>query len=540
MAVEASARTDAATGVHVVCGLGHVGYRVALLLRRLGRPVSVIYNHASADWLADLEAAGAVSVHGDATDDRVLERAGVRAAQAVIAVTDQDLANLSVALDAKRLHPGVVTVVRLHDRALARHVEEGLGVRQVLSTSALAAPAFIAAALAREDVGYLTLEGAPYALVETSAEEARADPSALPVLTLTPNDAAPPADDGAAGEAPTLALRPAGGADPSSPRRLRRARVSPWSALVGFARQAPRRAVGLVLLALVALLFVSVETIHRTMDLGRLDALYFAITTVTSVGYGDFSFRDAQAGVKLFGCALMLAGAVLLAALVGLVTDALVSYRLRDLLVRQPSRKSGHAIVIGGGHIGSRTVEQLAADGCEVVCLCPESETLSVGSSDRVQVIQGDGRSDADLRLAGVERAGALLAVREDDVANLSVALQARKLRPEIITVVRVFDGSLAEKLQRELNVDAVLSVSAASAPAFVAAALFEEVLLAAVWRDHLVVIRAADARAKGARTLRVPHNGATTSVRVEALPLAPLRVEPAVPPEEAARPSAS
>lgn len=540
MAVGASPM-DGDPRLHIVCGLGHVGYRVALLLRRLGLPVSVIYNQASAEWLRDLRAAGATCIEGDVRDDRALERAGVTEAHAIIAATDQDLANLSVALDAKRMNSGIVTVVRLHDRALARHVEEGLGARQVLSTSALAAPAFISAALAQEDVGYFVLDHRPYAIVDVPPE---GEPLAEDVLVLfeVPHDGAPqPADPSRGPAGPALAVTPARPAR-QTPRVRERIRAKPamtrLAALASLCHHAPRVA-RLLLLFLSLLVVLGVQVIHATMGLSYGDAIYFAVTTVTTVGYGDFNFQASPLPVKLFGCLLMLTGGALLAALVGVVTDALVSYRLRDLLMRQPTRKQGHVVLVGGGHIGTRLAEQLARDGHDLVAVRPDAETLETEGGERLQVIQGDGRSDADLRLAGVEAARALVAVHEDDVQNLSIALQARKLNPSIRTVARVFDGLLAEKLQRELSIDSVLSVSAASAPAFVAAALHDGVLLAALWQDHLLIVRevpatidAAGGEAPGvtlARSSRgrlsrvAPGSDATSAgrlVRAELLPL--------------------
>ncbi len=506
MAGGAAAVEARAEGLHIVCGLGHVGYRVAVLLRRLGAAVHVIYNQASAEWLREMRAAGVECIEGDARDSRALERAGVRRARVVLAVTDQDLANLSVALDAKRLNPGIVTVIRLHDRGLARHVEEGLGARQVLSTSALAAPAFISAALAQEDIGYFTIDGHGFEAVCT--EPSAAPPDGLALFRLR---------RGAAGSS-LLSVRPLP-QERGQPRRRRSVgRLGLASALL---RQTPRIARTLAV-ALLAILALGVVVIHHAMGLPYGVALYFAVTTVTTVGYGDFSFHDCPLAVKLFGCLLMLSGAALLAALVGTVTDALVSYRLRDLLRRQPSRKENHIVVVGGGHIGGRIAEALARDGHELVALRTDAEGAEAADEPRVQVIAGDGRGDADLRLAGVGRAQALIAVHEDDVANLSVALQARKLNPGIRTVARVFDGVLAEKLQRELSIDAVLSVSASAAPAFVAAALCEDAVFAAVWEDHLVVIRAP-----GPGAAEAPRRRPTVRLAWQSGPETLVRLEP-------------
>ena len=51
-----------------------------------------------------------------------------------------------------------------------------------------------------------------------------------------------------------------------------------------------------------------------------VDALYFVTSTVTTVGYGDISLRDAPALAKLFDMFLMFAGAGFVAVLFALFT----------------------------------------------------------------------------------------------------------------------------------------------------------------------------------------------------------------------------
>ena len=72
---------------------------------------------------------------------------GDRPAKTLLAVTDDDLANVSIALDAQRLNPRIVVTVRIFDQRLAAHLETRMQISRALSTSALAAPAFVAAAL---------------------------------------------------------------------------------------------------------------------------------------------------------------------------------------------------------------------------------------------------------------------------------------------------------------------------------------------------------------------------------------------------------
>jgi len=84
---------------------------------------------------------------GDARDEGLLAQGGLARAKALIAATDDDLVNVIIALHARQVAPTVPVVVRLFDQDLASHLRASLGIRQGYSASALAAPAFVAAAL---------------------------------------------------------------------------------------------------------------------------------------------------------------------------------------------------------------------------------------------------------------------------------------------------------------------------------------------------------------------------------------------------------
>jgi len=73
----------------------------------------------------------------------------VSRAAAVLALTDNDGANLEIALAAKESNAGIRVVTRMYDDDLANRVERRLDLGPTRSVSMLAAPAFAAAALGR-------------------------------------------------------------------------------------------------------------------------------------------------------------------------------------------------------------------------------------------------------------------------------------------------------------------------------------------------------------------------------------------------------
>jgi voltage-gated potassium channel Kch len=91
-----------------------------------------------------------------------------------------------------------------------------------------------------------------------------------------------------------------------------------------------------------------------------LSALYFTVETISTVGYGDFSFVQQSAGLEVFGILLIAGGAALLTTVFALITNVLVSWRIEQSLGRQQlAGLEGHVVVIGLGAIGVRALEGL-------------------------------------------------------------------------------------------------------------------------------------------------------------------------------------
>lgn len=137
-----------------------------------------------------------------------------------------------------------------------------------------------------------------------------------------------------------------------------------------------------------------------------------------------------------------------------------------------------HIIVLGVGKVGLRVTRNLIEMNFDVVAIDtgirPErdEELRRLG----VPLISGDGRLPATLEKAGLRHAQSLLVCTSNDQLNLEVTLRARDMNPTIRIVVRAWDTQFAEQLKRFLNVEAVISSSEISAPAFAGAAVGIEV----------------------------------------------------------------
>ena len=387
----------------IICGLGHIGFRSFELFNQLGIQVAVITDKTNDDWRKKVETSGGLFLLGDARSDELLNKAGLADARAVLAVTDQDLVNVSVVMDARRMNPKVKIVCLLFDTNLGKHISDAFNVSQVFSTSELATPAFIGAFEEDNAIAHLNIFGQLATLSESSKKDDRT------VITL------------GASEHLSLHLSKAEVKQPNVFDSLLN-----WMFLPSLMKF--RRVLGLITGVILFAAFV----IKNQMSLSWIDAFYFVTTTVTTVGYGDFNFSTASPEMKVFGILLMLVGATSLAILFSTVAESLLSERLSGLFGGRNVPKKDHVIIVGAGHIGLRIAEQLSQSGTPTVVI--ESDKAGRFPADikrRVAVVEGDARNVETLKQAHAGSAKAILAVSDDDVWNLSVGLSAQGPCPE-------------------------------------------------------------------------------------------------------------
>jgi Trk K+ transport system NAD-binding subunit len=514
-------------GHSIVCGMGDVGYRIAELLQRLGEPVVVITEQVLDDRRLTAEAFGVRVIQGDARSDRLLREAGVESAKTLIAATDKDLVNIEVALDGRRMQPGLPVVVRLFDQMLTRQLEDSLDIRRALGMAALAAPSFTAKALGDGILAGLSIGEIPYVVgrqvVEndrlancTTAGDVARRHRLLSLMRERPGEERASLPDDAeplrSGDRLSLlgrkedwdAVFPSSG---SSPGALDAAEEKPplRQRVAGFFRRAAALwldqplALRALFVALCLLVPVTVLIFHYYFALNLADSLFFSIITL----HGEIGLTDTGPQIKMYEILLMVLGSLTLATVYSMLTDFLVGSRLRKILGGQAVPRSGHIVVVGLGRVGFRVVNELTELGVPVVAVDVDADSSFLSSlRTKVPLVVGDARVEETLVRANLATARAVVAATNDDAVNLGVGIAAKRMSPEARTVVRLFDAGFARKVESSLGIDAALSASRIAAPTFAAAALYPDVVKAFIVRDRLFILlwRPAGAEWAGAR----------------------------------------
>ncbi|HZC25785.1 MAG TPA: NAD-binding protein, partial [Actinopolymorphaceae bacterium] len=178
---------------------------------------------------------------------------------------------------------------------------------------------------------------------------------------------------------------------------------------------------------------------------------------------------DAAVWVRLLGVAVQLLGLVMMSLVTAAIVDAFVGASLARSLGVLRGRPRGHMVVAGLGTVGTKVAEQLHERGFNVIGIEGDPHKPGVASARalRIPVLIGDVSNDAILHEARLHRCRALLAVTNDDVANVQAGLYARERNPDARIVLRLFDHDFAARVQERLGLGTTRSVSILAAPAF-------------------------------------------------------------------------
>jgi Trk K+ transport system NAD-binding subunit len=241
---------------------------------------------------------------------------------------------------------------------------------------------------------------------------------------------------------------------------------------------------------LVALVAVSTTVLrlgYRSPGGGGMtvvDALYFNVETVTTIGYGDFTFHDQPTWLRVFAIGLMIVGTMFVAVFFAMLTNLLISRRIEEALGRgRMTGLRGHVVVVGLGSVGARVAERLVAEHARVVVVDHDQDNryLAQMRALGVPVVVADATQPQTLRAVSLAGARAVAVMTSDDLVNLETGLAVRDQLgarwAEVPVVLRLFDERLGQTVERSFGFGSVRSTAALAAPWFVGAALGLDVL---------------------------------------------------------------
>ena len=463
----------------------------------------------------ELKNAGATVVKLDDTEvadtETDLAEAGIAHALAVVCGGDDDATNLEIALLARKANPDVRVVARLANDVLREVVADDNGPGAILDVAELAAPSVVEACLAH---AIHPFEAAGIAFVVSGSSASRG--ATLRELY--------------GGLAPVAVIRGENSPTPGHlevcPGRDLQVHTGDWAVMIGTADEVAAQGIKVprptrtrsrrprlrrildaaralrndinpafypMVAAVLALTIGSTVVLrlsHEHPRMGWIDALYFTVETLTTTGYGDFSFVNQPTWLRLFAATMMFGGVTTIALLVAFIAEVLLSRRFVVSAARPRIRHlRNHIVVVGLSALGIRVVSDLIAAGHDVAVIEIDEENrfLSAARKLDVPVIFGDATLVQTLESARVDRARAVTVLTRDDMVNIETgmvlaAMLGRRLAPlhgwpDVPLVLRVFDRALGFALAQRFGFVNARSTVELAAPWFIGAAIGLQVL---------------------------------------------------------------
>ena len=189
-----------------------------------------------------------------------------------------------------------------------------------------------------------------------------------------------------------------------------------------------------------------------------LDALYYTIITVSTVGYGDAVPTTQLA--RTFAISFVVVGTAAFAFSLGTLITPVIEARLSKALGRmtrlQLEALEDHVVVLGYSEATAPILAELRGRS-DFVVLTADADTATKLRERDYMVVNANPSNEGALQQARVGDAKAVVAATSDDAEDALAVLTARQMNPDIRIVVSAADEGNVRKLQRA-GADTVIS----------------------------------------------------------------------------------
>jgi Trk K+ transport system NAD-binding subunit len=466
----------------LVTGNDALAERVCLELIAAGDTRVCVLSALGDERKVAFERTGATVINRAPDSPDALQEAGVTSATTILTLSNDDEANLAVALRARMLNPRIRVVLRQFGTKIGRKIEQNLPDCSVIAPAAHAASTYAGAALdpgcfyairfPEPDtgtlVGFTTCTARELRLGGLTLAAAEALINAR-IVAVGERDMPPPGmsicdDDAVVVFGAIVPRRPVtesrSEARPDDPRRAVSNAVSSLAHIDPVLRATLLG--GLTFYALLVLFFHFF--VRSTWDSAAFDVAELA----TNAGFGDASVTRDGLAITLIVIAAMVGGTTLTSIFIGYISSAITRAQWTALAGLRRIRGRGHVVVCGAGRIGSAVIDLLLRARRHVVVVdpAPDPYLMRLARTNAIDLLTGDATHEEVLELCDIPHASALVVLTNNDPGNLEIALGARALRPDVPLVVRMENRTFAQATAQLFGI-ATFSPAVLSAPAF-------------------------------------------------------------------------
>ena len=180
-----------------------------------------------------------------------------------------------------------------------------------------------------------------------------------------------------------------------------------------------------------------------------LDAIYWAMVTLSTVGYGDITPQTPEG--RVVALALIVSGIGVLAFATSIVVAAFQEKmgELREhRVISELERGQRFTMICGFGEVGQVVASRLAKTRQRFMVVDRNQERSRLATKRGYLAINGDAADNELLETVGLrERVHTLVCVTNDDVKNVFITVSARRMNPGLRIIAVASSRDVARKL---------------------------------------------------------------------------------------------
>ncbi len=205
---------------------------------------------------------------------------------------------------------------------------------------------------------------------------------------------------------------------------------------------------GILLLIILAIISSGLFFIFEGESLGN--SLYWALITMTTVGYGDVPIHSD--GGKIISIILACLGILLYGYIAAVVVSIVMDSSLSGVFGMNKTKYKDHFVICGWTSLSDVVLSELLTENRQIAVITEEQDDVIIikrkGEPKNVFPIYGDPSKNEVLEQANIKEASVVILSMEDDSKNLITALHIKEMNPKARIIVRTTRAELKKTMK--------------------------------------------------------------------------------------------